>query len=203
MGKEFKGTINIDIKDSTPDWEPYAQPIAPEGTPNVLYVVLDDVGFSAMESFGGLIETPNIKRIADRGLLYTNFHTTALCSPTRTCLLTGRNHHSNAMASIVENASGFPGYTGEIPFENGFLSEMLTHSARVFQTAAQVALLTYAEDIERLVAETRHQLFGGGRKGLELHIIRKAGETRDARRVGQQVEYRDLVPGSRRPVAHQ
>ena len=64
MAKQFKGTINIDIKDSTPDWTPYAQPIPPEGTPNVLYIVLDDVGFSAMEPFGGLIETPNINRIA-------------------------------------------------------------------------------------------------------------------------------------------
>ena len=72
MSAPFKGTINIDIKDSVPDWEPYAQPVLPEDAPNVLYVVLDDVGFSAMESFGGLIETPNIKRIADRGLLYTN-----------------------------------------------------------------------------------------------------------------------------------
>ena len=68
MRKPFRGTVNIDIKDSAPDWEPYTQPIAPEaGSPNVLYVVLDDVGFSAMEPFGGLIETPNIKRIAERG----------------------------------------------------------------------------------------------------------------------------------------
>ena len=81
MAKPFKGVINIDITDSVPDWGPYTQPIAPEGTPSVLYIVLDDVGFSAMEPFGGLIETPNIKRIADRGILYTNFHTTALCSP--------------------------------------------------------------------------------------------------------------------------
>ena len=73
MSKPFKGTINIDIKDSTPDWEPFAQPLPPEDAPNVLYVVLDDVGFSAMESFGGLIETPNIKRIADRGLLVHEF----------------------------------------------------------------------------------------------------------------------------------
>ena len=65
MSKPFKGTVNIDIKDSVPDWGPYTQPMAPEGAPNVLYIVLDDVGFSAMEPFGGLIETPNIKRIAD------------------------------------------------------------------------------------------------------------------------------------------
>src|SRR5918995_7333658 len=66
----FKGTINIDIRDSVPDWEPYAQPQAPEGAPNVLYVVVDDVGFSAMEPWGGLIETPNINRLAERGLTY-------------------------------------------------------------------------------------------------------------------------------------
>ncbi len=98
MAAPFKGVVNIDIKDSTPDWGPYTQPMAPEGAPNVLYIVLDDVGFSAMEPFGGLIETPNMKRIADMGLTYTNFHTTALCSPTRSCLMTGRNHTTNGMA---------------------------------------------------------------------------------------------------------
>src|SRR3990172_5796579 len=81
MGKPFRGVVNIDIKDSVPDWAPYTQPMAPEGAPNVLYVVLDDVGFSAMSPYGGLIETPNIQRIADRGVTYTNFHTTAPCSP--------------------------------------------------------------------------------------------------------------------------
>ena len=125
MRKPFRGTINIDIKDSTPDWEPYAQPIAPEGTPSVLYIVLDDVGFSAMEPFGGLIETPNIKRIADSGLTYTNFHTTALCSPTRSCLLTGRNHTTNGMACITEASSGFPNANGHIPGECAMVPEVL------------------------------------------------------------------------------
>ena len=108
MAKPFKGVINVDVTESVPDWGPYTQPIAPEGTPSVLYIVLDDVGFSAMEPFGGFIETPNINRIAERGLLYTNFHTTALCSPTRSCLMTGRNHTTNGMATITEAASGFP-----------------------------------------------------------------------------------------------
>src|SRR4051794_26954191 len=108
MSKPFSGTINIDIKHSVPDWEPYKQPIAPVAAPNVVYIVLDDVGFSAMEPFGGLIETPNIERIAANGLRYTNFHTTALCSPTRSCLLTGRNHTTNGMACISEASSGFP-----------------------------------------------------------------------------------------------
>src|SRR4051794_17348947 len=105
MPQPFRGTVNIDIKDSVPDWEPYRQPIAPDGSPSVLYIVLDDVGFSALESYGGLIDTPNINRIADRGLRYTGFHTTALCSPTRSCLLTGRNHTTNGMACISEASS--------------------------------------------------------------------------------------------------
>jgi arylsulfatase A-like enzyme len=125
MTQPFKGTINVDIKDSVPDWGPYTQPLAPDGAPSVLYVVLDDVGFSAMESFGGLIETPNIKRIADRGLCFTNFHTTALCSPTRSCLLTGRNHTTNGMACITEAASGFPNANGHIPFECATIAEVL------------------------------------------------------------------------------
>src|SRR5436190_21496623 len=125
MAKPFKGVINVDITDSVPDWEPYTQPIAPEGTPNVLYIVLDDVGFSAMEPFGGMIETPNIDRIAERGLTYTSFHTTALCSPTRSCLMTGRNHTTNGMAVITEAASGFPSSNGHIPFECATIAEVL------------------------------------------------------------------------------
>jgi len=125
MSKPFKGVVDVDITRSTPDWGPYAQPIAPEGSPNILYIVLDDVGFSAMEPFGGLIETPNINRIADAGLVYTNFHTTALCSPTRSCLLTGRNHTTNSMASITEAAAGFPNSSGHIPFECGNVAEVL------------------------------------------------------------------------------
>jgi arylsulfatase len=125
VSKPFRGTINVDIRDSTPDWEPYTQPSAPEGAPNVLYIVLDDVGFSAMEPYGGFIETPNINRIAERGLVYTNFHTTALCSPTRSCLLTGRNHTTNGMACITEASSGFPNANGHIPFECGTIAEVL------------------------------------------------------------------------------
>ena len=123
--KPFKGVINIDVRDSVPDWEPYTQPEAPEGAPNILYIVLDDTGFSAMEPWGGLIETPNIKRIAAQGLTYTNFHTTALCSPTRSSLLTGRNHTTNGMACIEEATTGFPGSNGHIPFECATIAEVL------------------------------------------------------------------------------
>src|SRR4051812_13290092 len=99
--------------------------MAPEGAPSVLYVVLDDVGFSAMEPFGGMIETPNVNRLADGGLTYTNFHTTALCSPTRSCLLTGRNHTTNGMACITEASSGFPNANGHIPAECATIAEVL------------------------------------------------------------------------------
>ncbi len=125
MSKEFKGVITLDDRDSIPDWEPYLQPVAPEGAPNVLYIVLDDVGFSAMEPWGGLIETPNINRLAENGLTYTNWHTTALCSPTRSSLLTGRNHTTNGMACIAEATTGFPNSNGHIPFECATLAEVL------------------------------------------------------------------------------
>jgi arylsulfatase len=125
MAKQFKGVVDININDSVPDWGPYAQPTAPDGSPNILYIVLDDVGYSATSPYGGLVDTPNIQRIADRGLVYTNFHTTALCSPTRSCLLTGRNHTTNSMASITEAAAGFPNSSGHIPFECGNLAEVL------------------------------------------------------------------------------
>ncbi len=125
MSTQFKGTINVDIRDSVPDWSPFGAPTAPDGAPNVVYVVLDDVGFSAMGCYGGPIETPNIDRLAADGLRYTQWHTTALCSPTRSCLLTGRNHTRNSMACITEGSSGFPNASGVIPPENGMLSEIL------------------------------------------------------------------------------
>ncbi|MFC9556581.1 arylsulfatase [Rhodococcus sp. NPDC056960] len=125
MGKPFRGVVNVDIRDSSPDWSPFEPPKAPAEAPNVVYVVLDDVGFSAMRCYGGPIETPNIDRIAANGVRYTQWHTTALCSPTRSCLLTGRNHTRNSMACITEAAIGFPNASGTIPPENGMLSEIL------------------------------------------------------------------------------
>jgi arylsulfatase len=125
MPEPFKGKINVDIRDSVPDWSPFQPPKAPDGAPNVVYAVLDDVGFSAMASYGGPIETPNIDRIVETGVRYTQWHTTALCSPTRSCLLTGRNHTRNGMACITECASGFPNANGVIPPENGQIQEIL------------------------------------------------------------------------------
>jgi arylsulfatase A-like enzyme len=125
MAKPFQGTINVDIRDSVPDWTPFEPPKAPEGAPNVVYIVLDDVGFSALSCYAGPIDTPNIDRIAADGVRYTQWHTTALCSPTRSCLLTGRNHTRNSMACITEAASGFPNASGTVPPENGMLPEAL------------------------------------------------------------------------------
>src|SRR5262245_18286100 len=100
---------------------------APQGAPNILYVVIDDTGFGAAEAFGGQMETPNLNRSADNGLRYVTFPTTALCSPTRACLLTGRNHHSVGMANITELATGFPGYNGRQPMDKAGIGAMLHH----------------------------------------------------------------------------
>ena len=96
-----------------------------QGRSNVLFVVLDDTGFGQLGCYGSPIETPTFDALAADGLRFNNMHTTALCSPSRSCIITGRNHHSNGMAAITELASGYPGYDGVMPFENGMLSEML------------------------------------------------------------------------------
>ncbi len=91
----------------------------------MLFIVLDHTGYGQLVCHGSPIATPNLDSLAAGGLLYTNMHTTALCSPSRSCIITGRNHHANATAAINGIATGYPGYNGSIPFENGFLSEML------------------------------------------------------------------------------
>lgn len=122
-GSTFPGRIGRTIGESDPAW-PKPNRAVP-GAPNVVYVVLDDTGYGQFGCYGSPISTPNLDRLAQDGLLYTNMHTTALCSPSRSCMLTGRNHHSNGMSCITEGSTGFPGSNGAIPFENGFLSEML------------------------------------------------------------------------------
>jgi arylsulfatase len=122
-GTAFPGVIGRTTDQSSPAWP---QPVrATPGAPNVMIIVLDDTGFGQLGCYGSPIATPNFDALAEGGLLYTNMHTTALCSPSRSCIVTGRNHHANAMAAINELATGYPGYHGRIPFENGFLSEML------------------------------------------------------------------------------
>src|SRR6266496_2534737 len=120
---EFGGVIGRYRNESTPWWP---HPVrAPAGAPNVLVVLLDDVGFAQLGCFGSDIATPTFDRLAASGLRYTNFHTTALCSPTRACVLTGRNHHRVGMGRITDLATGFPGYHARIGKEHGFLSEVL------------------------------------------------------------------------------
>ncbi|MEC4839497.1 arylsulfatase [Mycobacteroides chelonae] len=121
----FNGKIALDIRDSEPDWTPYAAPTAPEGAPNVLYLVWDDTGIATWDCFGGLVEMPAMSRIAERGVRLSQFHTTALCSPTRASLLTGRNATTVGMATIEEFTDGFPNCSGRIPFDTALLSEVL------------------------------------------------------------------------------
>jgi arylsulfatase len=122
-GSAFPGVIGRTFEESRPAWPKPNR--ARAGAPNVLFIVLDDTGFGQLGCYGSPIRTPNIDRLAANGLRYSNMHTTALCSPSRSCILTGRNHHSNAMACIIEGSTGYPGSNSFIPFENGFLSEML------------------------------------------------------------------------------
>jgi arylsulfatase len=122
----FKGKIGGTAKDSTPDFPKGVE--APEGAPNVLLILTDDVGFGASSTFGGPIQTPNFQRLADAGLRYNEFHTTALCSPTRAALITGRNHHSVASGVITEMATGYPGYNSLVPKSAGSVGEVLKES---------------------------------------------------------------------------
>lgn len=119
----FKGKIELGYKNSTPD---FPQPVrAPKGAPNIFLVLLDDVGYGASSTFGGPINTPTLERLATNGLKYTNFHTTALCSPTRAALIMGRNHHSVHTGVIMEAATGYPGYDSLVGKDTATVAEVL------------------------------------------------------------------------------
>jgi arylsulfatase len=120
---EFGGEINLNAKDSKPYWPPRVVP--PKGAPNVLLIMTDDVGFGAPSTFGGVIPTPALDRIAKAGLRYTNFHSTALCSPTRAALITGRNHHSVGFGVISEMATGYSGYDSIIMKDSATIGRIL------------------------------------------------------------------------------
>ena len=123
--KEFKGVMKLDVRDSTPDWEPFVLKSAPEGAPNILIVLYDDTGLSAWSPFGGAINMPTLQRLANNGLMFSQWHTTALCSPTRSTFLTGRNHHLNGCSCITEGAQGFPGWSGRLPAECATIGQVL------------------------------------------------------------------------------
>jgi arylsulfatase A-like enzyme len=144
--QKFQGDIGLDVAHSKTAWP--ARIVPPKGAPNILLILTDDVGFGAPSTFGGLIPTPAMDRVAANGLRYTNFHSTALCSPSRAALITGRNHHSVGFGVISEIATGFPGYDsvigkdsatiGRILLENGYKTawEGKNHNTPVYQTSA-------------------------------------------------------------------
>ncbi|MGY8706042.1 arylsulfatase [Bradyrhizobium sp. 18BD] len=143
--QKFEGQINLNALQSKPGWP--ARVVPPKGAPNVLLIMTDDVGFGAPSTFGGVIPTPALDRIAANGLRYNNFHSTALCSPTRAALITGRNHHSVGFGVISEIATGYPGYNsvigkdsatiGRILLENGYRTSWFgkNHNTPVYQTS--------------------------------------------------------------------
>jgi arylsulfatase len=96
----FKGTVKLDVRDSVADWNPYTPKKAPEGSPNFLFILYDDTGLAAWSPYGGRINMPTLDKLASNGLIYTQWHTTALCSPTRSTILTGRNHHVNDTVAV-------------------------------------------------------------------------------------------------------
>ncbi len=123
LTSRFKGRIGRTAEDSKPAWNEFPRPR--DGAPNVLTILFDDTGFAHFNCYGSTIDTPNINKLADGGLRYTNFHTTALCSPTRAALLTGRNHHSVGMRGLANWNTGFPNCTGSISRNAATLAEML------------------------------------------------------------------------------
>jgi arylsulfatase len=130
----FQGVANRTLDGSQPDWNLIGHPVPPEGAPNVLLVLIDDAGFGNPSTFGGPIQTPNYTRVADQGLKYNRFHVTALCSPTRAALLTGRNNHAVGFGSIGEFAGGFPGYSATLPRDCAPLPRILKDNG--YSTAA-------------------------------------------------------------------
>ena len=117
----FGGVIKESAKDSTPWWPPRVVP--PKGAPNILLIMTDDQGYGVSSTFGGVIPTPAMDRIAKAGLRYTQFHSTALCSPTRAALITGRNHHSVGFGVVTELSTGYPGYDSIIGPDNATIGD--------------------------------------------------------------------------------
>ena len=121
--KIFKGSIGRTYRDSRPWWP--EEPCAPKGAPNIVFIVLDDVGFADLGCYGSEIATPHMDRLGANGVRYSNFHVTSMCSPTRACLLTGRNAHAVGMGVIAEWSSCYPGYQGQVTREAATIPEIL------------------------------------------------------------------------------
>lgn len=123
--ENFNGEIRLDIRNSKADWVPYTPKKAPAESPNILFVLFDDTGLASWSPYGGIINMPTLDKLANNGLIYSQWHTTALCSPTRSTLLTGRNHHLTGNAAITEGANGFPGANGRIPAQTATIGQIL------------------------------------------------------------------------------
>ena len=122
---KFSGDIQLDIRNSKADWRSFIPTKAKEGAPNILFVLYDDTGMGTWSTFGGGVNMPTLDEVAANGLIYTQWNNTALCSPTRSTLLTGRNHHLNGMATITEGSAGFPGQSGYIPTTSAPMANIL------------------------------------------------------------------------------
>ena len=161
---EFGGVIKESAKDSTPWWAP--QVVPPKGAPNVLLIMTDDMGYGVSSTFGGVIPTPTMDRLAEAGLRYTHFHSTALCSPTRAALITGRNHHSVGYGVIGELSTGYPGYDsvispekatiGTILRDNGYATSWYgkNHNTPTFQYSLAGRLTTNGHRVWALIIST-------------------------------------------------
>ena len=148
----FGGVIKVNALQSKAWWAPRIMP--PKGAPNVLLIITDDAGFGVPSTFGGVIPTPTLDRIANDGLRYNNIHSTALCSPTRAALITGRNHHSVGFGVISEQSTGFPGYNsiitedkatiGRILLDNGYATSWFgkDHNTPAFFTAGMIWVIS-------------------------------------------------------------
>lgn len=121
----FKGEVKLDVRDSKADWTPYLRKKAPKDAPNILFVLYDDTGLAAWSPYGGRINMPTMDKLAADGITYTQWHTVALCSPTRSCINTGRNHNLNGMGAITEGANGFPGYICQLPEQTATMAQIL------------------------------------------------------------------------------
>ena len=145
--EKFGGVIKERAVDSTPYWP--ARVVPPKGAPNILLIMTDDAGYGVASTFGGVIPTPALDRIGKNGLRYTNFHSTALCSPTRAAIITGRNHHSAGFGVVSEQSTGFPGYNYDIERVRRCVVHYAAPNGLLYPFCAYNSGPTYRDKIER------------------------------------------------------
>jgi arylsulfatase A-like enzyme len=162
----FGGVIKESARDSAPWWPPRVVP--PKGAPNVLLIITDDQGYDISSTFGGVIPTPSLDRIAKAGLRYTQFHSTALCSPTRAALITGRNHHSVGYGVIGELSTGYPGYDSFIGPENATIGTILRDNGYATAWFGKDHNIPSFQYSVAGAVEARYSVFRDGRQPCDL-----------------------------------